>query len=61
MRNFVVTVGAMVVTVPVTFLVIWLGFMLLGAIVRIAITGLPVVAVGGVIIFVCQMLEGRGD
>ena len=59
MRNAIVTIGAMIVAVPVTLLVLWLGFMLLGVVFRMLLVGAPVVAVGGIVIFVCQMLEGR--
>lgn len=59
MRDFLVTVGSMIVAVPVTILVIWVGFMLFGVVLRMLLVGAPIVAIGGVIIFVCQMLENR--
>ena len=48
-----------VVGLPLTVGVMFLAFWVLALVFRLLLVGAPIVAVGGVIIFVCQMLENR--
>lgn len=48
-----------IVGLPLTVAVMFVSFWVLALVFRMLLVGFPVVAVGGVIIFVCQMLENR--
>ena len=52
MRNAIVTIGAMIVAVPVTLLVLWLGFMLLAVVFRMLLVVRLWLRLGG-LLFLC--------
>jgi hypothetical protein len=55
MRNAAVTIGSMILAVPITILVIWVGVALLGAMLRMLVVGAPIVLIGGIVLFLYQM------
>ena len=59
MRNAAVTIGSMILAVPITILVIWVGVALLGAMLRMLVVGAPIVLIGGIVLFVYQMFANK--
>jgi len=58
MEKFALTLGSMIVTVPIVIFVLWLGMGLFGVIMKILMTGAPIAVIGGLILFGYQMLRG---
>jgi hypothetical protein len=55
MRNVLGSLFTFFISLPLVFLALWVGAMVLGAIGKVLLSGVPIVLIGGCLLFAYQM------
>jgi hypothetical protein len=58
MRNILGSLITFFISLPLVFLALWVGAMVLGVVGKFLLSGVPIALIGGLILFGHQMLKG---